>query len=196
MRNGKDESIPRSLPTTLPYSLTISLLGPSWVRLYEHNLIKYRRGTLNRIADALYRNLIPISKVIQAHLKIITRLKETRWNIATFLSKKTVSTISLLENMIIKNLNCPIYETLRVPKPQRDRVMKENRDAPNSGHTRIAKTITWVARQYHWPGIVRDIIMSVVALPVNDINHLSNRYRRKCNHRRIINRGRLLAPIW
>lgn len=45
-----------------------------------------------------------------------------------------------------------------VAKQERDRVLYDVHDAPQSGHLEIEKTYTRIAQEYFWPGIFRDIV--------------------------------------
>lgn len=46
---------------------------------------------------------------------------------------------------------------LCVPQPLRNRVLRENHDAPTAGHLGIAKTIARISQNYYWPGMSSEI---------------------------------------
>ncbi|KMQ86699.1 reverse ribonuclease integrase [Lasius niger] len=122
--------------------------------------VKYRRGTLNRVADALsgqpeicaarplrcrwYRRIYDaVDREPAAHPDY--RIEENK------LYRHVLHSLDFKEH--------PTEEQWKtcVPRENREEVMQRYHDAPTAGHLGVAKTIARIAERYHWPGMMREI---------------------------------------
>lgn len=133
--------------------------------------IKYRKGVLNRIADTLSRDPLPVGEEPEADPVFIVESDQT----CSWYEKKmreVEANPKLFPDFCIKegrlyrhfwdmsDLTEPEMSNpwkLCVPKSARPKVLQENHDAPTAGHLGIAKTIARVAKRYYWPGMFREV---------------------------------------
>lgn len=135
--------------------------------------VKYRRGVLNKVADALSRNPLPISTELEDEILALEDLPECTW----YSGKKTeverhpdrFPDYCIRNDTLYRRFwdNGPPKEGLSDPwklcvqKHHRFEILKENHDMPTAGHLGTAKTTARIAERYYWPGMFRDIAVYV-----------------------------------
>lgn len=134
--------------------------------------IKYRKGVLNKIADALSREPLSTSNK-EEELDPLCIVDGAPFTCPWYAAKKAavLANPKAFPDYCIRNdrLYRHFFDVsdstetefsdpwkLCVPKPMRDQVMKENHDLPTAGHLGIAKTSARIALRYYWPGMFRD----------------------------------------
>jgi len=122
--------------------------------------VKYRRGVLNRVADALSRHPATCA----------TKRQECSWYRRIFDGVQHDPAAHPDYRIEDGKLYRLIYHSLHfkdtaadeqwkrcLPKEARKEILREYHDAPTAGHLGIAKTIARIAEKYYWPGMFRDI---------------------------------------
>ena len=129
--------------------------------------IKYRKGSQNRVADALSRH--PLPQVAPEELYTVDadtgcawydrKIAEVRQNPTNF-PDYCIREGRLYRHFWDSNdLTEPGMTDpwkLCLPKPSREAALRENHDEPTAGHLGIAKTIARLSHRYYWPGMFRD----------------------------------------
>ncbi|KYB25116.1 hypothetical protein TcasGA2_TC031350 [Tribolium castaneum] len=142
--------------------------------------IKYRRGVLNRVADALSRqpaeNKNVTDRTAASHRLTAPSLAAVWDDTITcpWYTKKLAevennpqafSEYQIQNGRLYRHFWDMSESTkldlgnpwkLCVPKPIQSTVLEENHDAPTTGHLGIAKTTARLALRYYWPGMFRD----------------------------------------
>jgi hypothetical protein len=136
-------------------------LGQWLFELQQHDFkIRYRRGALNKVADALSR------QPTQCNAK--TARCEWYRNLAQQVRKEPTAypDYTFLDGKLYRHLRHTLDFRDQTEKEQWKRcVPREEREAlifrlhaePTAGHLRVAKTIARVARSYFWPGMFREV---------------------------------------
>lgn len=131
--------------------------------------IQYRKGTLNKVADALSRNPIEEGYHPCAYSELTSSAKEVDWYERTInrVKKKPQNfkqfTIEGDELKVRRShrKNCEIDDTLIwkccVPDRMKQTVLEENHDLQTAGHLGIRKTIKRIQQRYYWPKMANDI---------------------------------------
>lgn len=133
--------------------------------------VKYRRGVLNRIADALSRDPIPATEETPSdtlmtidtdtpdswYQRKLAEVEQRPDDFPDFCIRdgRLYRHIWDLANPLDADITDPWK--LCVPKAARGTVLRENHDEPTAGHMGIAKTTVRIAEHYYWPGMFRDI---------------------------------------
>jgi len=123
--------------------------------------IRYRKGALNKVADALSRQ--PESSAVQ-----MTRRCPWYQQIHKGIQKNPVDypDFRLQEGKLYRHIlhsldfqDTPVHEQWKrcVATPDRPEILRRFHDDPTAGHLGISKTIARIARLYYWPGMYRDI---------------------------------------
>ncbi|KMQ86825.1 reverse ribonuclease integrase [Lasius niger] len=122
--------------------------------------VTYRRGVLNRVADALSRQ--PTScAATPLRCKWYQRLLEEVNRDPARRPDYRVTDGRLLRHLL-HSLDFKEHLTERqwkecVPQEQRTAIIHRYHDAPTAGHLGIAKTIARIAERFYWPGMFREI---------------------------------------
>lgn len=134
--------------------------------------IKYRKGSQNRVADALSRDPLPhddvTDDVTDETVFSISENEQCQWY--RELLKATIDhpdrhpEYSVQNGLLYRHLHHSLNFTDRdkawklcVPKTLRSKVLTENHDDPTAGHLGIGKTIARISQNYFWPGMNGDI---------------------------------------
>lgn len=126
---------------------------------YEFD-IQYRRGVLNRVADALSRqptNCAARTGHCKWYRKILKEVREEPENRPEYQIREGRLYRHILHSLNFKETSPEQQWKLCIPEPLRQRTMEKFHDAPTAGHLGIAKTIARIAERYYWPGMFRDI---------------------------------------
>ncbi|KMQ84031.1 reverse ribonuclease integrase, partial [Lasius niger] len=130
---------------------------------YDFN-VKYRRGTLNRVADALSRQPEACAAA-PLRCRWYHRLYD---EVSRDPARRPDYRIEdgRLRRHILHSLNFKEDPTASqwkecVPKERRYELLQRYHDAPTAGHLGIAKTIARIAERYYWPGMLREITAHV-----------------------------------
>lgn len=135
--------------------------------------VLYRKGKLNKVADALSRN----NKIrheeeenddMQEMIVVAsTEIKEGWYNrvkTGVLKSPRQYPEFCIKNGNLYHHMHHSLNYAERsdawklcVPENLRDRVMYENHNEPTAGHLGITKTIARIARTYYWPRMYQDI---------------------------------------
>lgn len=135
------------------------------LELQQHTFdVKYRKGKLNVVADALSRqpqdvqlNLLVQDKEARACKWLTEKMAEVKRTPEKF-PDYTIVNEELYRHIAVQmDDEDTIPWKLCVAAPLRERVLKEVHDNPSAGHMGIRKTITRATARYYWPGMFRDI---------------------------------------
>jgi len=142
-------------------------LGRWMLELQQYNFdVKYRRGRLNRVADALSR--LPVVRAIRgprcpwyhALLKQVRKQPEAHPDYAIRRGKLFRH---VLHSTDFRDLPASEQWKRCVPKPERAAIMSQLHDHPTAGHLGIAKTIARATARFYWPRMSADIAKYVRA---------------------------------
>lgn len=123
--------------------------------------IRYRRGTLNNVADALSRSPLP-AETCAANIAAVCPWYQQLYDAVRNRPDENPDYCirdSRLYRHILHSLNKDDTGDewkICVPAHERPAILKKNHDAPTAGHLGIAKPISRLARAYYWPGMFRD----------------------------------------
>ena len=129
------------------------------LRQYDFE-IQYRKGALNKVADALSRcHAIDLASRASCtwYQRWWTAARDTPADAPDFRI-----TDDRLYRHVLHDLNfadTPSDDQWKecVPRESRAEILHRYHDAPTAGHLGVAKTIARVARHYYWPGMFREI---------------------------------------
>ncbi|KMQ83046.1 reverse ribonuclease integrase, partial [Lasius niger] len=129
--------------------------------------IKYRRGALNQVADALSRQP-EVCATLQAgrcpwYHRITTGLKARPTDFPDYQLRDGHLYRHILHELDFREIPTDDQWKRCVPTPQRQALLERLHDDPAAGHLGIAKTIARIAQLYYWPGMFRDIARYVRA---------------------------------
>lgn len=142
--------------------------------------IQYRRGTLNRAADALSRT---------AETSAVTQENPCRWYHRLLNNVKTrpadFPDYNIRQGQLYRHVlhDLDFRETSTeeqwkrcVPTEHRLGVFHRMHDDPTAGHLEVAKTLARVAQLYYWPAMFREVARYVRACP-NCLAHKASQQR-------------------
>src|SRR5436190_4810744 len=122
--------------------------------------IKYRRGALNRVADALSRQP-EVSAAQPIHCRWYNRLYRAVQDDPAAHPDYRIRNDRLMRHILhslnFKEVPSDTQWKMCVPREQRQEILRQYHDAPTAGHGGIAKTIVRIADKYYWPGMLREI---------------------------------------
>ncbi|XP_036143394.1 uncharacterized protein K02A2.6-like [Monomorium pharaonis] len=136
-------------------------LGRWAFELQQYNFeIQYRKGTLNRVADALSRR----------HATHAITLPDCAWYRRTWRAVRNAPRehpdLRIEGNRLRKHLlhtldfrDTPPETQWKecVPTKERGELLRRYHDEPTAGHLGVAKTIARIAEHYYWPGMFGEI---------------------------------------
>jgi len=132
-------------------------LGRWMLELQQYSFdVKYRRGRLNRVADALSR--LPAVRAVRkprcawysAQLQRVRAHPDAH-------PEYTVRRGKLFRHVLHSSDFREVQWKECVPKTERNAIMSRIHDHPTAGHLGIAKTIARAAERYYWPRMFADI---------------------------------------
>lgn len=135
-------------------------------------VVQYRKGKLNKVADALSGDPLPLDneniEELGETVFFIDENEQCAWykNLlqTTLANPDRYPEFTVKEGVLFRHMHHSLNFADRnktwklcVPQTLREKVLKENHDAPTAGHLGIAKTITRIAENYYWPGMNGEI---------------------------------------
>jgi len=136
-------------------------LGRWMLELQQYSFeVKYRRGKLNRVADALSR--LPAVRAIRGPRCswYYTQLQRVRAQPDAY-PEYTVRRGKLFRHVLhstdFRETSANEQWKECVPKAERAAIMGRIHDHPTAGHLGIAKTIARAAERYYWPRMFADV---------------------------------------
>ena len=138
-----------------------------WIlELQEYDFeIRYKKGSLQVVADALSRNINLSENEIAAFREIkdkwyIERVRDVQKTPRKFQNWQVID--GMLYKHTVDPLLDPLYNReeawrLVVPLEYREQVMWDAHNEASSGHFGVEKTYSRVARDFYWPGFYHDI---------------------------------------
>lgn len=144
-----------------------------WVlELQQHDFeIQYRKGSLNKVADALSRNPTPAESpnYLCMNNEVSKDVSYQDWYLRTkndvTMNPNKYHTLAIDGGRLLKRIfkksepksDSTLEWKLCVPPENRDEVFRENHDLPTAGHLGMRKTVRRIQQRYYWPGMVNDI---------------------------------------
>lgn len=122
--------------------------------------IKYRKGVLNKVADALSRQpavAIIRKKRCQWYQRLWQTAIDAPHETPDLRIEKGKLYKHILHNLDFKEIAANDQWKECVPKEERGKILERYHDAPTAGHLGTAKTISRIAQNYYWPGMFREI---------------------------------------
>jgi hypothetical protein len=142
--------------------------------LQQHDFdIRYRRGILNQVADALFRQP-PAAEDETAPEDLLTLEDAPGCTWYTKMRREVEKNPAAHPDYCIRDerLHRHFWDMadstepeLSDPKPARAAVLRECHDAPTAGHLGIAKTTARLVLRYYWPGMFREAAQYVRSCP-------------------------------
>jgi len=128
--------------------------------------VQYRKGSLNKVADALSRQVASIKRATCAWYRRMGDVVRTEPHKAPdYRLQDGVLYKHILHRLDFKELD-PAEQWKRcIPKEERPEILRRSHDEITAGHLGIAKTIARIAEHYYWPGMFRDIAQYVRKCP-------------------------------
>lgn len=127
--------------------------------------VKYRKGVLNKVADALSRYPTVSATRKSNRCQWYDRIREETLREPGKRPEYQVRGGKLyrhiLHSLDFKERNNNEQWKLCIPTPVRETVIRRYHDEPTAGHLGIAKTIARIAEEHYWPGMFRDIAKHV-----------------------------------
>lgn len=126
--------------------------------------VKYRRGALNRVADALSRQPETCAAVplrCRWYLRLYEEVERDPDGRPDYRIENGRLRRHILHSLNFKEDPAAGQWKECVPKERRHEILQRYHDAPTAGHLGIAKTIARIAERYYWPGMLREITAHV-----------------------------------
>jgi len=141
--------------------------------------VQYRRGSLNRVADALSRR--PHVNVIRPtrcpwYTRQIRKITERPEDYPEYEIRRGRLFRHILHSNDFKETPSEEQWKECVPRDQRLATLRRLHDDPTAGHLGTAKTLARAARLYYWPGMFSDVTRYVRACR-NCLAHKSSQMR-------------------
>jgi len=140
-------------------------LGRWMLELQQYSFdVKYRRGKLNRVADALSR--LPAVRAIRYprcpwYHPLLQQVRRQPDAYPDYAIRRGKLYRHLLHSTDFREIPASEQWKECVPKSERTAVMNRIHDHPTAGHLGIAKTIARAAKQYYWPRMFADVAKHV-----------------------------------
>jgi len=136
-------------------------LGKWLFELQQYDFeIKYRKGTLNQVADALSRQP-KVCATRQIHCswyhRITTGLRDRPADFPDYRIQHGKLYRYILHDLDFREIDPEEQWKQCVPTDQRADLLQRLHDDPAAGHLGTAKTIVRIAQLYYWSGMFRDI---------------------------------------
>ncbi|XP_077256601.1 uncharacterized protein LOC143894304 [Temnothorax americanus] len=127
--------------------------------------IKYRKGALNRVADALSRQntaaAVTTPPRCSWYRRTLQAVQNTLREHPDYEVRDGKMYRHILHNLDFNETPPEAQWKECVAKELRSEILHQNHDALTAGHLGIAKTITRVAQLCYWPGMFREIAQYV-----------------------------------
>ncbi|KMQ82395.1 reverse ribonuclease integrase, partial [Lasius niger] len=122
--------------------------------------VKYRRGILNRVADALSRPPASCAATplrCRWYRRLLEEVNREPEQHPDYRIENGRLLRHVLHSLDFKEHPADQQWKECVPREQRATVIRRYHDAPTAGHLGIAKTIARLAERFYWPGMFREI---------------------------------------
>jgi len=120
--------------------------------------VRYRKGSLNRVADALSRQPETCSAISDPkcgwHRRILMGVKNRP---ADFRLQDGKLYRHVLHDLDFQEIDPTEQWKQCVPREKRLEILQRHHDDPTAGHLGGTKTIARMARLFYWPGMFQDI---------------------------------------
>lgn len=127
---------------------------------YDFDL-RYRKGQLNKVADALSRQgevcQVQATQQCRWYNRMLQEVQTRPADHPDYQIKNGQLFRHLLHNLDFRELDSREQWKLCVPKEDRSEVMRRFHDEATAGHLGVAKTTARIAQLYFWPGMFQDI---------------------------------------
>ncbi|KMQ84177.1 reverse ribonuclease integrase, partial [Lasius niger] len=145
-------------------------LGRWMFELQQHDFdIRYRKGDLNQVADALSRtpevNAVARGISCRWYRRVLADVRAQPANYPDYDVRDGHLYRHLLHDLDFRETPAEDQWKRCVPKEQRPDLLRRYHDDPASGHLEVAKTLARIAQGYYWPGMFREISRYVRSCP-------------------------------
>ncbi|KMQ87188.1 reverse ribonuclease integrase [Lasius niger] len=132
--------------------------------------IRYRKGSLNQVADALSRQpeicATKRTKACPWYRRITTGLRTRPVDFPDYQMRDGHLHQHILHDLDFREVPAEDQWKKCVPTDQRPALLQRLHNDPTAGHMGTAKTMTSIAQLYYWPGMFRDIARHVRACDI------------------------------